>query len=163
MITVGGLSPPFLEGKMKFYKRIILEDETLMEVMYIKPKSSSEIDEIPHQAQMDGIPGHLQNQLHHLSSPSAFRASLSKAKLETYDANKIQGVQNTDATEPDSFSKLDKNKQDRVKKAFRGTSVETPIILRHKESGYEHLLAGNTRATYAMKKFGKFKASVIEY
>ena len=142
---------------MKTFKEFI--EET-----YIKPKAKAEIGEVPFQRKVQGFPSHVHKQLDHISNINNFRKALSSAKVKHYDAKKIKNVDNTDAATPKEFKKLHPTKQKRVAKIFnKGRGVETPIILKHKESGHEHLLSGNTRATYGMKRSKRIKASVIEY
>ena len=134
-----------------------------IEEAYIKPKSSKEKDEIRTQIGSSSH-DHVNKQLQHLSNPKNFKSALSKAKVQHYDQKKIRNVDNTDASEKGSFKSLHPDKQKRVSNIFKKSkSIETPIILRHKETGHEHLLAGNTRATYGIQKRKRIKASVIEY
>ena len=145
-----------IEKKMLRFKEFIEE-------MYIKPKSNTEEKEIPFQ--IDSSPHeHVNNQLRHLSNPINFKNALANSKIENYDVDKMKKVDNTDAADKGSFKSLNPTKQKRVSNIFnKGRSIETPIILRHKDSGHEHLLSGNTRATYGIQNRGKIKASVIEY
>ena len=137
--------------------------QSMTEVRWVKPKSSKEQSEIGFQIGTSSTP-EVNKHLNHLSNPKNFKTALAKAKVQHYDINKIKNVDNTDAADKNSFSQLNKQKQKRVSNIFKKSrSVETPIILKNKESGHEHLLAGNTRATYGIQKRKKIKASVIEY
>lgn len=132
--------------------------------IWIKPKAETERKEIPFQANVKEFPDHVRHQLNYLANPNNFKRALSSAKIEQYDAEKVKNVNNTDASDPNSFKGLNPEKQKRVTGILnRNRGVETPIILRHKETGHEHLLSGNTRATGAMNISRGFKASVIEY
>lgn len=137
--------------------------EFISEIYWIKPKSSKEQSEIGYQIGSSSH-AHVNKQLKHLSDPKKFKSALSKAKIKHYTQDKIKKVDNTDAADKGAFKQLHKQKQKRVSNIFKKSrSVETPVILKHKKSGHEHLLAGNTRATYGIQKRKKMKASVIEY
>lgn len=131
---------------------------------WVKPRPENEFDEISYQTDDENLPRFVRKELEHLNNIDNFKDALSGAKIEKYNQDKVQNVNNTDAADPDSFQSLDSDKKKRVIELFKKDSdIETPIILRNIKTGHEHLLAGNTRATYAMKKFGHFKATVIEY
>jgi hypothetical protein len=146
-----------MELLMKTFK------EYISEIYWVKPKPNKEQSEIGFQVGSSSH-AHVNKQLKRLSDPKKFKSSLSKAKVINYNQNKIKNVDNTDAADKGAFKQLNKQKQKRVSNIFKKSrSVETPIILKHRETGHEHLLAGNTRATYGIQKRKKIKASVIEY
>lgn len=135
-------------------------------------------DEATYQADVSKgrVPDHLYNQLQYLSNPENFRSALAGGHAETYSKKKFwkNRVGNTEAsvkrrqTAKDAVSTLEPAKQKRASNLIRAGvhgqgSVEMPIILRHKGSGHEHLLAGNTRATTAIAKGHNVRAHVIEY
>lgn len=147
--------------EMKSFKQFLDEQG------WIRSRGTEEHDEIHHQLQVhaDGhmhLPDHLHKAMTHLSNPENYRKALAGSKRETYNPHKVRSnnVNNTDAGEKNrakAIGGLDKNKVGRVGK---NKAVErSPVILRHKASGHEHLLGGNTRMT--MHK--NVKAHVIEY
>ena len=129
------------------------------EINYHNPKHDAEHDEVHTQLDVpkNTYPGHVHNQLKHLSNKKNFVSSMKNATT-TYihhtdkDLNKIG---NTDVADKRGINKnpeIEKEKRDRVNKHWeegkRGLrSIEKSIILHHKESGHKHLLAGNTRLT----------------
>ena len=136
----------------------------LLEYEWIRP-TDREHHEVKYQLKnyKYSIPKHLYTKLKELSDKNIFSKEIDNAKKEIYDKEKIKKVDNTTASDGNSFEYLKKEKQKRVKTYFDNGTIETPIILRHKQSGHEHLLSGNTRATYGIKKDGNFTATVIEY
>ena len=70
------------------------------------------------------------------------------------------GISNTDATEPDSFSSLDKNKQARTLAQLKSNTVEMPIVAVYSD-GHKELIGGNTRLTALMAK--KIPATVWQF
>jgi len=76
----------------------------------------------------------------------------SKGKAVTITSAK--GINNTDATEPDSFSSLDKEKQARTLAQLKSNRVEMPIVAVYSD-GYKELIGGNTRLTALMAQRGK--------
>ena len=105
-------------------------------------------------------PDHLKKQLEHLSNSDNYNNALQHSKVETYTHAKFKerNTQNTDAAQSWERTKrsMDPDKRARAEK---GGIEQSPIILRHKQSGYEHLLAGNTRASANHS----IKAQIIEY
>jgi hypothetical protein len=81
-------------------------------------------------------------------SKPKFKAAMNKSKIQTI--HKGANITNTEIG-MGSGSVEDKTKVDRVKKQIGKSSIDRPIVLRHKdtETGetHHHLLAGNTRAT----------------
>ena len=63
-------------------------------------------------------------------------------------------INNTDANKPDSFKKLNKDKQKRTLAQIESGTVEMPIVAKYPD-GYKELLGGNTRLTALMAKNGK--------
>ena len=76
----------------------------------------------------------------------------SKGKAVTITSAK--GISNTDATEPDSFSSLDKEKQARTLAQLKSNRVEMPIVAVYSD-GHKELIGGNTRLTALMAQRGK--------
>ena len=70
------------------------------------------------------------------------------------------GISNTDATEPDSFSSLDKEKQARTLAQLKSNTVEMPIVAVYSD-GHKELIGGNTRLTALMAK--KIPATVWQF
>ena len=70
------------------------------------------------------------------------------------------GISNTDATEPDSFSSLDKGKQARTLAQLKNNKVEMPIVAVYSD-GHKELIGGNTRLTALMAK--KIPAKVWQF
>jgi len=70
------------------------------------------------------------------------------------------GISNTDATEPDSFSSLDKEKQARTLAQLKSNRVEMPIVAVYSD-GHKELIGGNTRLTALMAK--KIPATVWQF
>src|SRR6056300_1754791 len=81
-----------------------------------------------------------------------------KGKAVTITSAK--GISNTDATEPDSFSSLDKNKQARALAQLDGDKIEMPIVAVYSD-GHKELVGGNTRLTALMAK--KIPAMVWQF
>jgi len=70
------------------------------------------------------------------------------------------GISNTDATEPDSFSSLDKGKQARALAQLDSGKIEMPIVAVYSD-GHKELIGGNTRLTALMAK--KIPATVWQF
>src|SRR6056300_184119 len=70
------------------------------------------------------------------------------------------GISNTDATEPDSFSSLDKDKQARALAQLDSGNIEMPIVAVYSD-GHKELIGGNTRLTALMAK--KIPAMVWQF
>jgi len=70
------------------------------------------------------------------------------------------GISNTDATEPDSFSSLDKDKQARALAQLDSGEIEMPIVAVYSD-GHKELIGGNTRLTALMAK--KIPAMVWQF
>jgi len=81
-----------------------------------------------------------------------------KGKAVTITSAK--GISNTDATEPDSFSSLDKNKQARALAQLDSDKIEMPIVAVYSD-GHKELVGGNTRLTALMAK--KIPATVWQF
>jgi len=81
-----------------------------------------------------------------------------KGKAVTITSAK--GISNTDATEPDSFSSLDKGKQARTLAQLEKDEVEMPIVAVYSD-GHKELIGGNTRLTALMAK--KIPATVWQF
>lgn len=120
------------------------------------------------------VPDHLHAQLTHLSNRDNFSKALSGSKTEFYNASKFRKVNNTEAGTVGrrnlrrEVNNLDPDKLSRVKTQVSDSlaghgSVQRPVILRHKESGHEHLLSGNTRASFATSIGHPVSVHVIEY
>jgi hypothetical protein len=120
------------------------------------------------------VPDHLHAQLTHLSSRDNFSKALSSSKTEFYNSSKFRKVNNTEAGIGGkrklrrAIKGLNPVKLSRVRTQISDASVgrgslERPVILRHKESGYEHLLSGNTRSSLATSLGHPVSAHVIEY
>jgi len=81
-------------------------------------------------------------------SKPKFKAAMNKSKIQPI--KKGVNITNTEIGSGSS-SVEDKTKVNRVKKQIGKSSIDRPIVLRHKdpETGevHHHLLAGNTRAT----------------
>ena len=81
-------------------------------------------------------------------SKPKFKAAMNKSKIQPI--HKSANITNTEIG-MGSSSVEDKTKVNRVKKQIGKSSIDRPIVLRHKdpETGevHHHLLAGNTRAT----------------
>ena len=77
------------------------------------------------------------------------------SKGEPYMVTKdiVGRIQNTDATDPDSFEQLEVAKKLRFDDAIKLGRVEMPIVMIKPEGGME-LIAGNTRLTGLMAKQG---------
>ena len=63
-------------------------------------------------------------------------------------------INNTDAADPDSFKLLNKDKQARALSQIKQGSVEMPIVAVYPD-GRKELIAGNTRLTATLAKYGK--------
>ena len=63
-------------------------------------------------------------------------------------------IENTDAGKPESFYDLEKDKQQRALQQIARGSVELPIVALYSD-GYKELIAGNTRLTAMMLRYGK--------
>ena len=135
---------------------------------WVPPKPGEEPDEVKTQldaANSGRMPAseHLKNQLNHLSDRNNFVKAVSNSKAEVFTPSKFKNVNNTDAGDPKRAIKgLDAEKLKRVK-AGLDKAQTSPIILRHKESGDEHLLAGNTRSTVNAAHGKSVVARIIEY
>jgi len=81
-----------------------------------------------------------------------------KGKVVTITSAK--GISNTDATEPDSFSSLDKDKQARALAQLDSGEIEMPIVAVYSD-GHKELIGGNTRLTALMAK--KIPAMVWQF
>ena len=77
-----------------------------------------------------------------------------KGRMVKYNISQAKNIENTDAGNPDAFSKLLPIKQERsVKQIFIG-AVELSIVANWSD-GYKFLIGGNTRLTAMMKIFGE--------
>ena len=65
-----------------------------------------------------------------------------------------EGIDNTDAADPDSFKLLNKDKQARALSQIKQGSVEMPIVAVYPD-GRKELIGGNTRLTATLAKYGK--------
>ena len=65
-----------------------------------------------------------------------------------------RGIDNTDADDPDRFKLLNKDKQARALSQIKQGSVEMPIVAVYPD-GRKELIAGNTRLTATLEKYGK--------
>ena len=63
-------------------------------------------------------------------------------------------IENTDASKPESFYNLDKDKQKRALQQIARGNVEPPIVAVYSD-GYKELIGGNTRLTAMMLRYGK--------
>ena len=81
-------------------------------------------------------------------------------KGEAVTITSAKGISNTDATEPDSFSSLDKGKQARTLAQLEKDEVEMPIVAVYSD-GHKELIGGNTRLTALMAK--KIPATVWQF
>ena len=63
-------------------------------------------------------------------------------------------IENTDASKPESFNNLDKDKQKRALQQIARGNVEPPIVAVYSD-GYKELIGGNTRLTAMMLRYGK--------
>jgi hypothetical protein len=79
---------------------------------------------------------------------------------EAVTITSAKGISNTDATEPDSFSSLDKGKQARTLAQLKSNRVEMPIVAVYSD-GHKELVGGNTRLTALMAK--KIPATVWQF
>tara|TARA_B100000131_G_C17686894_1_gene438928 strand:- start:32 stop:529 length:498 start_codon:yes stop_codon:yes gene_type:complete len=120
-------------------------------------------------------PDHVVKQLKHLSNKKNFVSAMKKSKT-TYvhhtdkDLDKINNSDVWDKKGIKGSEYIDKAKKDRVSKQFekakkdKNFSIEKPIILHHKETGFKHLLAGNTRLTAGVHDHkDKVPVHTIEY
>lgn len=139
------------------------------EIKFVRSKGREEHDEIHHQlnAHKNGsstLSPHLHKYLQHISHYKNYKKALSSSSTETYSHHNIDRVDNTDASTHGSFKELHPLKKGRVEHVYKTGRVSMPIIVRHKKSGHEHLLAGNTRLTYGIqKKKIPVKVHVMEY
>ena len=81
-------------------------------------------------------------------------------KGEVVTITSATGISNTDATEPDSFSSLDKDKQARALAQLDSGNIEMPIVAVYSD-GHKELIGGNTRLTALMAK--KIPAMVWQF
>ena len=131
------------------------------------PQGTEEHDEVHMQLQahkqgMNEMPAHAHKYLQHLADPDNYSKALSNARVETYNKSSVRNVSNTDAS--DGISSLNPMKRKRVSSIYKQGKITSPIILRHKETGHEYLLAGNTRLTHGIHVAKKpVKVSVLEY
>ena len=68
--------------------------------------------------------------------------------------NSAQGINNTDAAEPDSLKSLDPEKQKRALAQLETGTVEMPIVAVYSD-GRKELVGGNTRLTAMMARDGR--------
>jgi hypothetical protein len=68
--------------------------------------------------------------------------------------NSAQGINNTDAADPDSFKLLAPEKQKRALAQLEKGTVEMPIVAVYSD-GQKELIGGNTRLTAMMARDGK--------
>jgi len=124
----------------------------IMETNYTK--SSPEYSEIKVQR------GHSEGPL------SKFMNSVSKRKWRKHvQSGTHQTRSRKQMNNVNNFSSegIAQHKTDRVKKKFASGNVERPVILRHKESGHEHLVQGNTRASHGTKDDKHVGVTVVDY
>ena len=119
-------------------------------------------------------PDHVVKQLKHLSNKKNFVSAMKKSKT-TYihhtdkDLDNINNSDVWDKKGTKGSKYIIKSKKDRVSKQFEKAkngkgSIEKPIILHHKETGFKHLLAGNTRLTHGVHDMkDKVAVHTIEY
>jgi hypothetical protein len=65
-----------------------------------------------------------------------------------------EGINNTDAADPNSFSGLDNEKQKRALAQLKSRTVEMPIVAVYSD-GWKELVGGNTRLTALMSNYNK--------
>lgn len=131
----------------------------ITEVTYKKPDTNRLADEEHDEAKVQSAAikdGHMsdvhpaiQKAIHSFAeSKPKFKAAMNKSKIQPI--HKGANITNTEIG-MGSGSVENKTKVDRVKKQIGKSSIDRPIVLRHKdpETGetHHHLLAGNTRAT----------------
>tara|TARA_R100001594_G_C3898631_1_gene230240 strand:+ start:113 stop:517 length:405 start_codon:yes stop_codon:yes gene_type:complete len=120
-------------------------------------KSNPEYSEIKVQR------GHSEEQPEHLSK---YMNSVSKRKWKKHVQS---GTHQTRSREQmnrvNNFSSegIAKHKIDRVRKKFTSGSVERPVILKHKKTGHEHLVQGNTRASHGTRDDKHVGVTVVHY
>ena len=138
-------------------------------VSFVKPEGRGEHSEVlsqikAHKSGEISLNHHTYKHLQHLSDPKNYDKALASSRMEKYTPEKVRRVENTDAAIKGSFTSLEPEKKGHVKAAYKNGTVTTPLILRHKETGHEHLLFGNTRLTYGLQKKKKpVSVSVVEY
>jgi hypothetical protein len=133
--------------------------EYIVEVTYKEPDTNrlayEEHDEAKVQSaaikdgHMSDVHPAIQKAIHSFAeSKPKFKAAMNKSKIQPI--HKGANITNTEIG-MGSGSVENKTKVDRVKKQIGKSSIDRPIVLRHKdpETGeiHHHLLAGNTRAT----------------
>jgi hypothetical protein len=127
-------------------------------IEWINPAPDEDFDEIAYQLEM--MPkSPIRSAYEQLSDPQVYQRAINSGKTITISASDVSTIDNTDAAHPDSYEKLEKVKRDRVEAQFETGTVTKPIIL--STSFGMRMIGGNTRATLAMKRFGKFDAWVI--
>jgi len=130
----------WLESYEQELNKIISENFADGKVNYTMPKLYKEWDEASRYPEFRKI------------GKDAWIKLASKGKAVTITSAK--GISNTDATEPDSFSSLDKEKQARTLAQLKSNRVEMPIVAVYSD-GHKELIGGNTRLTALMAQKGK--------
>ena len=138
---------------MKSFKHFITE------VTYKQPDTNRLADEEHGEAKvqssalkdghMDDVHPAIQKAIHTFAgSKQKFKAAMNRSKI--HPIKKGANITNTEIGQG-SGSVEDKGKVARVKKQIGKSSIDRPIVLRHKDAKtgelHHHLLAGNTRAT----------------
>ena len=77
-----------------------------------------------------------------------------KGRMVKYSISQANKIENTDAGNPNAFSKLMPIKQERAAKQIVSGKVELPIVANWSD-GYKFLIGGNTRLTAMMNIFGE--------
>jgi hypothetical protein len=77
-----------------------------------------------------------------------------KGRMVKYNISQAKNIENTDAGNPNAFSKLLPIKQERSTKQIYAGEVELSIVANWSD-GYKFLIGGNTRLTAMMKIFGE--------
>ena len=127
----------------------------IMEINYTK--SNPEYSEIKVQrGDSEEKPGHLSKFMNSVSKRK-WKRHVQSGTHQTRSREQMNNVNNF------SSEGIAKHKKARVRKKFASGNVERPVILRHKESGHEHLVQGNTRASHGTKDDKHVGVTVVDY
>lgn len=137
---------------MKSFKKFIEEMWTRPVALGSRP---NEYDEVQYQSSQSP-------RLSSLNDVQKYRNAIRTGKEKIIPAYKWGKVNNTDAANRSAldFKNLDSLKQRRVTSQFARNKVEMPIV--HQQSGQDdHLVAGNTRASFASARGKPVRALTI--
>ena len=135
-----GLFQNYLQTMQQPVKEEDIGEDAMRDVIYTKPNLENEWEEAERYPEFVKL------------GKDAWIELARKGKAVTI--NSAQGINNTDAADPDSFKSLVPAKQKRALAQLEKGTVEMPIVAVYSD-GHKELIGGNTRLTAMMAKNGR--------